>query len=53
MVWKHEVIDAAAVPREYLMVDDAAIKAAVKAGIRAIPGVRVFEEAEMRVRRVG
>jgi len=53
MVWKHEVIDAAAVPREYLMVDDAAIKAAVKAGIRAIPGVRVFEDAEMRVRRVG
>jgi hypothetical protein len=53
MVWKHEVIDAAAVPREYLMVDDKAITAAVKAGIRSIPGVRIFEEAEMRVRRVG
>ena len=53
MVWKHEVIDAAAVPREYLMVDDKAITAAVKAGIRAIPGVRIFEDAEMRVRRVG
>jgi hypothetical protein len=53
MVWKHEVTDAAAVPRAYLMVDDAAIKAAVKAGIRIIPGVRIFEDAEMRVRRVG
>lgn len=53
MVWKHEVVDAAAVPREYLMVDEAAIKAAVKAGIRDVPGVRIFEEAEMRVRRVG
>ena len=53
MVWRHEVIDAAAVPREYLMVDDKAITAAVKAGIRAIPGVRIYEEAEMRVRRVG
>jgi hypothetical protein len=53
MVWKHEVIDAAAVPREYLMVDDRAITAAVKAGIRNINGVRIFEDAEMRVRRVG
>jgi hypothetical protein len=53
MVWKHEVIDASAVPRNYLMVDDKALTAAVKAGIRIIPGVRVFEEAEMRVRRVG
>ena len=53
MVWRHEVIDAAAVPRNYLMVDDKALAAAVKAGIRIIPGVKVFEEAEMRVRRVG
>ena len=53
MVWRHEVVDTAAVPREYLMVDDAAIKAAVKAGIRVVPGVRIFEDAEMRVRRVG
>jgi len=53
MVWKHEVVDAAAVPREYLMVDDKAITAAVKAGIRNIEGVRIFEDAEMRVRRVG
>ena len=53
MVWKHEVIDADLVPRQYLAVDDKALAAAVKAGIRDIPGVRVFEEAEMRVRRVG
>ena len=53
MVWKHKVIDAAAVPREYLIVDELAVKAAVKAGIRTIPGVEIFEEAEMRVRRVG
>ena len=53
MVWKHEVTDAQAVPRQYLMVDDKALSAAVKAGIRDVPGVRIFEEAEMRVRRVG
>lgn len=53
MVWKHEVTDPKAVPREYLMVDDAAIKAAIRGGIREIPGVRIYEDAEMRVRRVG
>ena len=52
-VWKHEVTDAAAVPRQYLIVDELAIRAAMKAGIRDIPGVRIFEEMEMRVRRVG
>jgi diketogulonate reductase-like aldo/keto reductase len=41
------------VPREYLAVDDTAIKAAIKAGIRSIPGVEIYEEAEVRVRRVG
>lgn len=52
-VWKHEVIDAGAVPRQYLIVDEMAIRAAIKAGIREIPGVRIFEEMEMRIRRVG
>lgn len=53
MVMKHRVTDPALVPREYLAVDDAAIKAGIKAGIRAIPGVEIYEEAEVRVRRVG
>ena len=53
MVWRHEVINHHLVPRDYLMVDDVLIKAAIKAGIREIPGVRIFEDAEMRVRRVG
>jgi phage-related tail protein len=52
MVMKHRVTDPALVPREYLAVDDAAIKAAIKAGIRAIPGVEIYEEAEVRVRRI-
>lgn len=53
MVWKHETVNHTLVPRDYLMVDEVSIKAAIKAGIREIPGVRIFEEAEMRVRRVG
>lgn len=52
MVWDFEVQDPAAVPRPYLAVDEAAIRAAVRGGIREIPGVRIFERAEIRVRRV-
>jgi hypothetical protein len=52
MVWDFEVQDPAAVPRPYLAVDEAAIRAAVRGGIRDIPGVRIFERAEIRVRRV-
>jgi hypothetical protein len=48
--WIHEVTDLASVPREYLMVNDAAIKAAIKGGVRTIPGVRVFQESKVGVR---
>lgn len=50
--WKVEVIDEALVPREYLMVDAAKLRAAVKAGVREIPGCNVFED-EALTRRVG
>jgi hypothetical protein len=40
----HEVTDPAAVPRQYLMVNDAAIKAAIAGGVRDIPGVRIYED---------
>lgn len=53
LVWDFEVVDPAAVPRPYLRVDEAAIRAAIKGGIREVPGVRIFERAEIRVRRVG
>lgn len=53
MVLDFEVVDAARVPRPYLAVDPAAIRAAIKGGIREIDGVKIFERAEIRVRRVG
>lgn len=49
-VWRHEVTDPAAVPRQYLMVNEAAIKAAIAGGVREIPGVRIFEELRTVVR---
>lgn len=47
-VWKARVIDEAAVPREYLRVDTAKIDKVVKAGLRNIPGIEVYEEEQVR-----
>jgi hypothetical protein len=48
-VWKAEVIDPDAVPRDYLTVDKAAINRAVKAGTREIPGVRIWKDDQVAV----
>jgi hypothetical protein len=39
--WEFTVTDPARVPREYLMVNEKAIRAAVNSGTRAIPGVEI------------
>ena len=48
--WTHEVVDPSLVPRNYCMVNEAAIKAAVAGGLRAIPGVRIFETVRTAIR---
>lgn len=50
MAWEFKVIDKSMVPPEYLMVDEKAIRQAVKAGIRQIRGVRIFEQASTTFR---
>jgi hypothetical protein len=50
MVWKWKVSNDNAIPRDYLMVDGKAIDAAIKAGLREIPGISIFEEADVRIR---
>lgn len=49
--WTFEVIDAAKVPREYLMVDEQKIRAAVDVSqVREIPGVRIYQTEGGHVR---
>lgn len=48
-VWLHRVTDPAQVPRVYLQVSDAAIKAAIAGGARAIPGVEIYEQVRTRI----
>lgn len=50
--WKHQVIDPALVPREYLVIDESKIAAVVRAtkGTLQIPGVRIYPEQSAIVR---
>ena len=49
MLWTFEVEDAAAVPLEYHTLDTTKIRAAVRAGVREIPGVRIFQHEQVAV----
>ena len=49
-VWKFEVTDPQAVPREFLVVDESAIRKAVAAGVRTIAGVNIYETKEVAIR---
>jgi len=48
--WDFQVVDENLVPREYLVVDEKKIRAVVKAGIRNIPGVRIYQDDKLAVR---
>lgn len=48
--WDFEIVDETLIPREYLMVNEAKIRAVVRAGVRNIPGVRIFEREVLAVR---
>ena len=49
-VWKFAVTDAQAVPREYMVVDERAIRQAVAQGVRTIAGVNIFEDSQVAIR---
>jgi hypothetical protein len=53
MLWTFEVEDQAAVPLEYHTLDTTKIRAAVRAGVREIPGVRIFQTEQVAVSAVG
>jgi hypothetical protein len=49
--WTFEVIDLDRVPRTYLSLDTEAVRAAItKKGVRDIPGLRIFQSENLRVR---
>lgn len=48
--WKFEIIDETIIPREYLMPNEKFIRAAVNAGKREIPGVRIYQDIELAIK---
>ena len=44
--WTFRVIKEQYVPLEYWIIDEEKIKAAIKDGVRYIPGIEVFQEEE-------
>lgn len=52
-VWDYEVEDASKIPARYLLPDPtnrAAVMEAIRAGVREIPGLRIFEKMQVRTR---
>ncbi len=48
--WSFEIVDEKLIPREYLEVNESAIRKAVKSGgVRSIPGVKIFEVENLAV----
>jgi len=48
--WTFKVIDMTLVPAAYLAVSDTKVKDAIKAGMREIPGLEIYEEESMVIR---
>lgn len=48
-VWKWELDDISKVPREYLVISPLAVYKAVRAGVRAIPGIRQWQDDSLGV----
>jgi hypothetical protein len=48
--WTYDVTDESLVPREYMTVDLAKLRAAVNAGTRLIPGVNIYQEDGLMIR---
>lgn len=47
---KWELEDLAKVPTEYLMLDTVKVRRCVRAGVRQIPGIRIWEEQNITIR---
>ena len=48
--WTFEVVDPAKLPREYMVLNESAVRAAIKNGVRNIPGLKIFETAQTVIR---
>lgn len=50
--WKFEVLDPFSVPRDFCTVDESLIRKSVKQGVREIEGVRIYEDAQIKIAQI-
>lgn len=48
--WQYSLEDFERIPRSYLALDESKVKAALKLGIREIPGLKIYQETKTIVR---
>lgn len=48
--WDFCIKDFDLIPKSYLQIDEKKVKGAIKAGIRDIPGIKIFEEEKVALR---
>jgi regulator of protease activity HflC (stomatin/prohibitin superfamily) len=48
--WTFSVENLGEVPRQYMVLDVTAVRAAIKSGVREIPGLKIYEERKTLVR---
>lgn len=46
-VWTWDLVDEAQVPREFLQIDRGAVTAAVRSGVREIPGIKIYSKLSL------
>jgi len=47
--WTFEILNLKDVPRDYLILDNAKVREAIRNGIREIPGLRIYQEEGLRI----
>jgi NADH dehydrogenase/NADH:ubiquinone oxidoreductase subunit G len=49
-VWAFEVVGFEQVPNAFKLLDEKAVREAIRTGVREIPGLRIFQETQLQVR---
>lgn len=50
MVWSFDVVDLAQVPTEFIALDEKAVRAAIKDGVREIAGLKIYQKPTVAIK---
>ena len=49
-VWDFELVDISAVPQEFIILNDKAVRQAIREGVREIKGLKIFQKARVSIK---